>query len=279
MAKVRIITDSACDLPDEVTERLNITVVPLTIRFGEEEFVDRQDLSPDEFWAKCKESKVLPETAAPSPGAFRNAYEQAAADGCDGVVVITLSAKLSATNQAATLGAESFEGSMPIRVVDSTAVTLAEGLIAVEAAEAAATGANVDECEALARSLVGRIDVVGAIDTLEHLIKGGRVKGAKALLGSMLSVKPLLALKDGEVVEAGRQRTRSKALAAISESAHAAQPLVRLGIAHGNADDIDAFVAMLADIPVDKETIVANMGSVVGTHGGPGIIGVCWIKK
>ncbi len=104
MARIRVVTDSACDIPDEIARRLNIDIVSLTIRFGDEEFTDRVDLSPEEFWAKCKASKTLPETAAPSPGAFQSAYERAKSDNCDGVIVLTLSALLSATNQSAVLG-------------------------------------------------------------------------------------------------------------------------------------------------------------------------------
>jgi len=279
MANVRVITDSACDLPDDVATGAGIVIVPLTIRFGDEEFVDRQDLSPDEFWAKCKASKVLPETAAPSPGAFQAAYEQAKADGCDGVIVIALSAQLSATHQSACLGAEAVSETIPVRVVDSKAVTLAQGLVALDVAEAAKAGATLDGLESLAHELIGKIGISGTADTLEHLIKGGRVTGVKAMLGSMLSVKPMLELKDGLVVEAGRQRTRAKALAACAAAAAAAAPLERLAVAHGNATDVDQMVSLLEGIKVDHPVIVANMGSVVGTHGGPGIIGVGWIRK
>jgi DegV family protein with EDD domain len=279
MSKVRVVTDSACDLPDELAASHEIEVVPLTIRFGDEEFVDRQDLSPDEFWAKCKASKVLPETAAPSPGAFQQAFERAQSDGCDGVVCVTISAELSATNQSATLAAEALHESFPVRVIDTRAVTLAEGLIALELAESATTGATLDGLESLARDLVPKAGVMGTLATLEHLIKGGRVKGAKALLGSMLSVKPLVELKDGHVVEAGRQRTRAKAMSACAAAAEAAAPLRRLAVAHGNADDVDQMVALLDNIKTEHPVVVANMGSVVGTHGGPGIIGVGWIRE
>jgi DegV family protein with EDD domain len=277
VAKIRVVTDSACDLPDELAAELGIVVVPLSIRFGDEEFTDRKDLSPAQFWAKCKSSKVLPETAAPSPGAFQVAYEQARADGCDGVLVITLSAELSATHQAATLAAQAVE-SIPVRVVDSRAVTMAQGLMAVELATAAADGATLDQLGDLAVELIPRAGVIGTLDTLEHLIKGGRLKGAKALLGSMLSVKPLLELKDGAVVEAGRQRTRAKALATCVAAARAAEPLRRLALVHGNAADVDAVLEALKDVPSQYPLVVADMGSVVGTHGGPGIVGICWIR-
>ena len=278
MAKVRVVTDSASDLPDEISQRLGIDVVPLTIRFGEEEFTDRKDLSPDEFWAKCKGSKVLPETAAPSPGAFQQVYEAAAANGYDGVIVVALSSQLSATHQSAVLGAEAVTNTIAVRVIDSRAVSMAQGFIAMELADSAAKGTSLDELEQQAADLVQRTGVTGTIDTLEHLIKGGRVKGAKALLGSVLSIKPLLELKDGLVNDAGRQRTRSKAVAACVAAAEAAAPLRRIALVHGSASDVAVAEKALAEVKSEFPLIVANMGSVVGTHGGPGIICVCWLR-
>ncbi len=277
MAKIKVITDSASDLPADLVATHNITVVPLTVRFGEQEFVDGA-LSPAEFWAKCKESKDLPETAAPSPGAFQAAYEKAKAEGYDGAIVVALSSALSATAQSATLGAEALKGSFDVRVVDSKAVSMAQGLMTIEVAERAATGASLDDLESFATELRDRVGVVGTIDTLEHLIKGGRLKGAKALLGSMLSIKPLLELKNGEVVEAGRQRTRGKALASLAAQASAVAPLRRLALVHGNAADVDAARDALSGVKVEFPLIVSDMGSVVGTHGGPGIVAVCWIR-
>ena len=278
MSKIRVVTDSASDLPDEIATSLDIDIVALSIRFGDEEFVDRRDLTPTEFWAKCKGSKVLPETAAPSPGAFAAVFQAAKDAGHDGVIVISLSSLLSATMQAATLGAESLGGQFPISIVDSKAVSMAIGLIAIELAELAATGATLDQLTTLANDLVSRAGVVGTIDTLEHLIKGGRVKGAKALLGSMLSIKPILVLKDGLVDEAGRQRTRTKAIAHCAAAAQSASPLRRIALVHGNAPDVDAAAAALADVKTEYPLIVADMGSTVGTHGGPGILAVCWIR-
>ncbi len=277
MAKIKVITDSACDLPDELVHPLDIGVVSLSIRFGEEEFTDH-DLTAKEFWAKCKASKVLPETAAPSPGAYQQAFQSAKDDGYDGIIVITLSAALSATHQAATLGADAFANAIPVSIVDSRAVSMAQGLITLEVAEAARSGKSLDELTALANNLVSRTGVVGTIDTLEHLIKGGRVSGAKALLGSMLSIKPLLELKDGLVTEAGRQRTRSKAIATCAATCAAEGPLRRLAIVHGDAIDVRLAEAALKDVTTEIPIIVADMGSVVGTHGGPGIIAICWIR-
>jgi DegV family protein with EDD domain len=278
MARVRVVTDSACDIPEEIAQRLNIDIVSLTIRFGDEEFVDRVDLSPEAFWAKCKASKTLPETAAPSPGAFQAAYQRARADGCDGVIVLTLSALLSATNQSAVTGFKALADALPVLVVDTKAVSMAQGLLVIDVAELAATGADIGELVAHAESLVAKVGVVAMLDTLEHLIKGGRVGGARALLGQVLSIKPLLELKDGVVAEAGRQRTRSKALVAIAEVARSHAPLKRLALVHGASSEVAALEALVADVATENPIIVTDMGPVVGTHGGPGIIGLCWIE-
>jgi DegV family protein with EDD domain len=278
MARIRVVTDSACDVPEEIARRLNIDIVSLSIRFGDEEFTDRVDLSPEAFWAKCKASKTLPETAAPSPGAFQAAYERAKADDCDGVIVLTLSALLSATNQSAVLGSEAVSDSIPVRVVDTKAVSMAQGLLVIDVAEMAEGGADLDALVAHAESLVAKVGVVAMLDTLEHLIKGGRVGGARALLGQVLSIKPLLELKDGVVAEAGRQRTRSKALVAIAEVAKTHAPLKRLALVHGASSEVANLEALVRDISTQNSMIVTDMGPVVGTHGGPGIIGLCWIE-
>jgi DegV family protein with EDD domain len=278
MARIRVVTDSACDIPEEIARRLNIDIVSLTIRFGDEEFTDRVDLSPEEFWAKCKASKTLPETAAPSPGAFQAAYERAKADNCDGVIVLTLSALLSATNQSAVLGSEALGDALPVRVVDTKAVSMAQGLLVIDVAELAATGTDLDQLVTHAESLVPKVGVVAMLDTLEHLIKGGRVGGARALLGQVLSIKPLLELKDGVVAEAGRQRTRSKALVAIAEATKSRAPLQRLALVHGASSEVATLEKLAVDIATENPIIVTDMGPVVGTHGGPGIIGLCWIE-
>jgi len=277
MSRIRIITDSASDLPVADEQRLAITVVPLSIRFGDEEFTDRKDLTPEEFWAKCKSSATLPETAAPSPGAFQAAYEQAKADGYDGAVVLCLSALLSATHQSAVLAAQAVSD-FDVRVIDTKAVSMAQGLLVIDTAEFAATGASLDEVAAHAEALVERVGVVAMLDTLEHLIKGGRVGGAKALLGQVLSIKPLLELKDGVVSEAGRARTKNKALVALADEARKHAPLRRLALVHGASPDIDALSELAASLSTEFPLVVTDIGPVVGTHGGPGIIGLCWVR-
>ncbi|MGC1239531.1 MAG: DegV family protein [Acidimicrobiales bacterium] len=276
MARIRVVTDSASDLPQEIAARLNIDVVPLTIRFGDEEFTE---LSPKTFWAKCKVAKTLPETSAPSPGAFQAAFERAKADGFDGVIVLTLSSLLSATHQAAVLGAEAVNGEIDVRVVDTLNVSMGQGLLVIDVAEAAADGDDLDALVARATALISKIGVIATIDTLEHLIKGGRIGGAKAFLGQVLSIKPLIGVVGGVVTEAGRQRTRAKALAVVAKAAADHAPLRRLSLIHGASNDVATLEALVKDVPTQFPIIVADMGPVVGTHGGPGIIGLTWIEE
>ncbi|HUY43278.1 MAG TPA: DegV family protein [Acidimicrobiales bacterium] len=280
MSRVRVVTDSACDLPDEIVEALNIAVVSLTIRFGSEEFSNRSDLSPSEFWARCKSAKELPETSAPSVGAFQEVFESAARDGYDGVIVLALSSHLSATYQSATLASEAVAATIPVNVIDTLAVSMAQGLMTIDVAEAANAGASLEELRERATGLIDRVGVVAALDTLEHLIKGGRVGGAKALLGQVLSIKPLVELKGGVVAEAGRQRTRAKALIAIAHRAQEQEPFRRLALMHGACSDADIATlrSLVAPISTEVPIVETNIGPVVGTHGGPGIIGLAWLK-
>jgi DegV family protein with EDD domain len=278
MARIRVVTASASDLPESFARSLDVDVVSLTIRFGDEEFVDRVELTPEAFWAKCKVSKTLPETAAPSPGAFQAAYERAKADGFDGVVVLTLSSLLSATYQSAALAAEAVEGSIDVKVVDTLNVSMGEGLLVIEAAELAKTGASIDEIVAHTEQLMKRSGVVATLDTLDHLIKGGRIGGARALLGQVLSIKPLIELKGGVVAEAGRQRTRAKALAAVANTAASHAPLRRLALINGGASDVETLEALVRDIKTEYPIVITDIGPVVGTHGGPRIIGLTWIE-
>lgn len=277
MARIRVVTDSACDLSAEVAAEHGITIVPLSIRFGSEEFVDGRDLTTAEFWARCKASELLPETSAPSPGAFQEAFLAAAADGYDGVLSLSLSAGVSATFQAATAAARAVADTIEVRALDSRSMTMGLGLMVLDLADLAATGADLDALGARVAELVPRTLVFGVVDTLEHLEKGGRIGGARALLGSLLSIKPVVTLVDGVVAEESKQRTRTRSLRYLADKAVLAPPLSRIAIADGAASDIDDFLALLTDVKSEHPLIVGQLGSVVGTHTGPGTIGVCMI--
>ena len=275
MARIRIVTDTACALSADVAGAHGITLVPLSIRFGTEEFVDGKDLSAAEFWARCKASDVLPETAAPSPGAFQEAFLAAAADGYDGVLSLSLSGGVSATFQAATAAAKAVADTIEVRAVDSRSMTMGLGLICLDVADLAATGADLDALEAHAASVIPRVSVFGVVDTLEHLEKGGRIGGARALLGSLLSIKPVVTLVDGEVAEESKQRTRGRSLQYLADKALRSPALSRIAVADGAAGDIDDFLALIADVQSVHPIVVSQLGPVVGTHTGPGTIGLC----
>ena len=272
---VRIVTDSACDLPQQVADELGIEIVPLTIRIDGHEYVDRVDLTPAEFWAKCAASPTLPETAAPAPGQFEATYRKLALEGATSIVVISLSAALSATMQSAELAARSVSSDISVTVVDSQQATLGLGLIVTKAARLAAAGAPHADVVALARSLAGRTKVWGALDTLENLKKGGRIGGAKAMLASALAIKPIIEVRDGKVEQGGKQRTRSKALAFLVEKLVEAGPVETLMVLHADCSDVAAFVEMLRPHH-PGEIIVGDIGPVVGTHAGHGTIGVAF---
>ncbi len=276
MAVVRVVTDSSCDLPAAVVAEHKITVVPLSIRFGEEEFVDGRDLTPSAFWARSAASAVLPSTAAPSPGAFEQAFRDAAAAGATGVVCINLSSKLSATIQAAETAAKALAGELPVRAVDSKSVSLGLGTICIEAAKAGAAGASVDEIVAMAEDMAARTKIHATLDTLENLKKGGRIGAAKALMGTMLSVKPVIEVIDGAVEAGPKVRTRSKAFQYLVDRVKAEPSLENLAVLHGDAPDVEAFLELLAPHFPRERIVVGQLGAVVGSHTGPRTIGVAF---
>jgi len=273
---IKVITDSACDLPPDLIGNLGVEIVPLTVRFGDTEYVDGRDITPTEFWAKCGASSELPQTAAPSQGSFEEAYRRAAAAGATGIVVISLSAELSATIQSAQLAARDWGGQIPVRIVDSLNASMGQGLTVIECAERARQGASIDEIVALAGDLAPRTFVFAALDTLENLKKGGRIGGAKALLATALSIKPLIEIRSGKVEEAGKARTRSKALAVLVEQlAKHEGRIERLGILHAQCADVGAFVEMVGKVH-GGPAIIGDIGAVIGTHAGQGTIGIAF---
>ena len=276
MPGVRIVTDSACDLPPEVSEENQIDIVPLTIRFGEEELLDRRDLTPEQFWARCASSPRLPETAAPSPGAFQEAYQRAADEGAAGIVCVNLSSALSATYQSAVTAAQSVAGRVPVRVVDSRSVSIAQGLMVLAAARMAREGKSLDDVAGAAEDLVGRTRVFAALDTLENLKKGGRIGGAEAFLGSLLSIKPIIEVRDGVVESESRQRTRSRSIQYLVEKVRQFGEVENLAVVHARAPDVNQLVDLLAAVYPRERILVGQVGPVIGTHAGPGTIGVAF---
>jgi DegV family protein with EDD domain len=271
---VRIVTDSACDLRGDEVDDLGIEVVPLSIRFGDQEFVDREELDVGEFYRRLAESEDLPETAAPSPGRFEQAFRRQLDDGADAIVCVNLAAALSATMQSARTAAAALDAD--IRVVDSRSITAGLGSIALESARMGRDGASADDIVAAIDSMSDRTHIYAALDTLDNLKKGGRIGGAQALLGSMLAIKPMLDLSSGEVVEAGRQRTRKRALQWLRDKLAEFPEVENLAIMHGEAPDIDAFLEMVDPIVDLSSARVDKIGAVIGTHGGPRVMGIAF---
>ena len=278
MTGVHIVTDSSCDLSETETTTNGIGVVPLSIRFGDEEFIDREELSVEAFYAKMASTGLLPETAAPSPGRFEQAFRGAAAVGASAVVCINLSGELSATVQSARNAATAVAGDIDVRVIDSRSLTGGLGTMVLEAAAAARNGADADAVVALVESMIPHTEIYGALDTLENLKKGGRIGSAKALLGSMLSVKPIIRIVDGAVEEAGKQRTRKRALEWMRDQLFAEPSVEKLSILHGEAPDIELFLDMISERYPRDQIRLGKIGAVIGTHGGPGVIGMCYLR-
>ena len=277
--KIRIVTDSGSDLSDEEASNLGILIVPLSIRFGEEELIDRVELGADEFYERMNNSEDVPQTAAPSPGAFKTAFEECFEQGAESVICINMSSDLSATIQAAETGARELDGK-DIRIFDSKSVTGGLGTMVLEAAKASKDNRSVDEILTLLDDLRSKTRVYAAIDTLENLKKGGRIGNAQALLGSMLSIKPLIDVSSGIVEEAGRQRTRKKSLLWLRDKlAEFEGNIENLVVMHARAEDLDEFLNTLEG-QIDQTKIrVSALGPVVASHGGPGVIGICFTLK
>jgi DegV family protein with EDD domain len=274
---VRIVTDSACDLTVTETADLGIIVVPLSIRIDDVEYQDRTELTVEDFYAKMDATEKLPETAAPSPGAFEAAFSTARDEGADAVVCINLSAQLSATMQSAQNGARALEG-FDVRVVDSKSITGGLGIIVTMAAEAARDGASADDIVALVESLYGRVVVLGALDTLDNLKKGGRIGGAAGWIGSMLNIKPVIDISTGVVEKASQQRTRRKSMLWLRDTLVAAGPVEHLNVLHGGAPHFDEFVDIISEVVPPDQFRSGWIGPVIGTHGGPRMVGLCYLK-
>ena len=276
---IRIVTDSASDISLEEAEDLGIEIVPLSVRFGEAEYTDLVDLSVSDFYQKMSESDLLPSTAAPSPGAFEAAFKRCAEAGAEGVICINLSLALSATGQAAQLAADALADTLPVKCIDSKSITSGLGTIIRKAAEAAKNGGSMDDIVSLVENLTGRTRIFATLDTLENLKKGGRIGGAKAMLGTMLQFKPCLDLSSGEVVEAGRQRTRKKSLIWLKEVLEGESEISELSIIHGDAPDVEEFATLISDIVPREQIRINQLGAVIGTHGGPRVLGVTYLVQ
>ncbi len=280
MSSVAIVTDSASDLPPDVAAAAGISVVPLIVSFGAQTFRTGVDLTTDQFWARMTAPDApFPTTAAASPGDFQHIYEAAFERGADAVVCVTVSGDLSGTLKSATLGARALAG-REIHVIDSRSASMGHGMLAQVGAELAAAGASGGEIAAEIEDAKGRIDLYVALDTLEYLKRGGRISGARAAMGSMLSIKPIITVTDGIVENAERVRTRAKARERCLELL-TARPMERATVLHTTHADVESFHAgFLERSGLDPALVqVRTVGPSVGPHLGPGCVGAVAIYR
>ena len=269
---VKIVTDSSADLPDQLVQELGITVVPLYVRFGEEVYRDRVDISEDEFYQRLEHDPIHPNTTQPTPQDFADVYQKVSQEA-DGIVSIHISGKLSGTCNSALQAIEMIEKKCPIEVVDSTVLTMSLGLIDIVAATVAKAGESLDKVVEEVKQTIPSIHLLALFDTLKYLLLGGRIGKAKALLGSILNVKPVLTLKDGEVVPAGQVRSRSKGIERLFEFTQNAVDIQDLAVVYTTTpDEAQALAERIGSI-FDKEKIkIARVGPVLGVHMGPGAL-------
>jgi len=275
VAHVAVVTDSASDLSLSRAGSAGITIVPLLVRFGDRESRCGTEMSPDAFWdAMLAPGAPHPTTAAASAGDFKSAYEGLLADGADAIVCVTVGGKLSATLKSALIARDMLP-EREIHVVDSDSASLGIGILAMLGAEMAASGMEAAAIATELRRRVPHMELFVALDTLEYLKRGGRISGARAAVGTILSVKPIITVRDGEVVQAERVRTRSKARHRVAELL-AERPVERVGLLDGPGADVAGLRAdVLARMPgFDPERVVVEMmGPSIGPHVGPGFGG------
>lgn len=276
MTGVRIVTDSTCDLPDDLLNELGITMVPLTVIIDGEEFIDRKELSSADFYRMMGDSNKLPSTAAPGEGPFVTAFHKLAEEGADGVLCVNLSYALSATGQSAVKAAETVKDKIDVRCVDSRSLTGGLGSIAINAAKAAAEGASLEELVDLAETQAHRTRLFGALNTLENLKRSGRVSGAKAMFGNILAIKPIVDASTGEVLEAAKPRTRRRAFEWLRDRLLRDQPISDLYLGHGGASDFDLLLEILGSAMDISGARRGDIGPVIGTHAGKGIVGITY---
>ena len=276
---VRIVTDSTSDLPKDTAQSLGVTVVAQNVHFGTETFKDNVTITPDDFYSMLARSTELPKTSQASPGDFKDVYDELGADA-DGIVSIHVSAKISGTYNSAIQAAGLTSAVCPIEVVDSTQASMGLGLMVAAAAAAANRGAGHDEVAAVARDAVGRAQCFCLFETLEYLEKGGRIGKAQAMIGSVLKIKPMIIVRDGEVTPLGKARTFQKALVKMKQTARDFAPLESLAVMHSTTPEAAEAVADdLKDLlPAGAEPHVTRFGSALGVHTGPGAIGIALLQ-
>ena len=271
---VKIVTDSTSDITSDLAQKLGVTVVPLTVSFGHESFLDRVDISTDDFYHRLARESIFPTTTQPSPGAFAEVYEKLAGEA-DGILVLTISSKLSGTYQSAINARQIVDDKCRIEVIDSASVAMGLGLIVIAAAEAANRGAGLDEVMAEAKSAVSRSHMVIYFETLQYLAKGGRIGKAKGLLGAMLSIKQILTVKDGEMAPLTQRRSKPAGMEYIHSFAAKFSKIDKLALEYCTTpEDIDKLAEILDPVFPKEKIYRSTVSPVLGAYAGPGALAV-----
>ncbi len=267
---VKIVTDSLSDITSDIAEELGVTVVPLTVTFGHESFLDRITMTTDEFYRRLASDPIWPTTTQPPPGTFTEVYNKLAKE-TDEILVVVVSGKLSGTYQSALNAKDMVEGKCRIEVIDSLKVAMSQGLIVIAAAKAAQAGANLDELADLVRRAIPRSHLVAYFDTLKYLAKGGRIGKAQGMLGAMLSIKPILTVKDGEMSPLTKLRSRAAGMDYLCNFAAGLSNIEALAVEHATTPDVaDALVERISSLFPKERIYRSTISPVVGTYAGPG---------
>lgn len=275
---IRVVTDSTCDLPDELIKKHRITVIPMYINVGSQEYQDGIDLTRREFYERLPDFKPAPTTAAPSPDVFRLVYEGLAAEGATGILSIHISVKLSAVVNIAVQAAQD-TSIVPVTVFDSRQLSLGTGFQVLAAAQAAEEGHSMQEILAMLKEQIARTHVFAALDTLEFLRRSGRMSFALSFLGTLLRIKPFLKMYDGNPT-AERIRTRNGAVKRLVELLNQVAPLEKVALLHSQAADrAEALLGQVQHLLPAGKILVEEINPVLGAHLGPGVIGFACISE
>ena len=276
---VKVITDSTCDLPPALAEQLGITVVPANVHFGEEVYRDGVEITGDEFYRRLVASSRLPTTSQPTPGDFLSAYDEIGQTANE-IISVHVSAKLSGTLNSAAQAREEYGGDCRIEIIDSLQGSMGLGMLVIAAAEAANRGDSLDEVLTKTRAALPNVGFMGLLDTLEYLQKGGRIGKAQAFMGSLLKIKPLLTIRDGEAHPLERARTRAKGVDRMCELVQEMMPLNDLAVVYTTTpDEARALAQRLQTFLPQGEVKLSQVGPAVGTYLGPGVLGVAHRKQ
>lgn len=274
---VKIVVDSLCDIAGDMVDELGIKVVPVYVRFGEEVYKDRVEISTEEFYRRLVSSDVLPTTTQPTPADFADVYTELAEE-TDEILVITLSNKLSGTYQSAMLAKDMVtekNKKCRIEVIDSLQVIMGFGLVVIAAVNAMKKGANLDEAMKVVRSAMGRVHLAMSLDTVKYLAKGGRIGKAQGMVGSLLSVKPILTLRDGEVAPLARVRTVKAGMDYLYNFAAGFSKIEAMAVEHATTPDLlEEMVTRLSALYPAEKIYRANVSPVIGTYVGPHVLSV-----